>query len=387
MLKKLGYLLVTLAVCSQVSALDTKARHAFLLDATTGTVLHQKSAYQKMTPSSMSKLMTLYITFERLKAGDIKLQDTLPVSTNAWKMGGSKMFLAPNTFVPVESLLRGVIVQSGNDACLVLAEGIAGGEKEFVNLMNVKAAELGLKHTQFANATGMPDKNHYMSAADIGQLSARIIADFPDYYHYFSEKEFEFNNIKQPNRNTLLYVSGVDGLKTGHTDAGKYGIAASSLKDGRRLIAVVNGLRNEKERAEEAQKLLQHGFLNFINVTVSSPNVPLGVVPVSLGTVKRVKLGTKKPLVLTIPVANKGQTEIKVTYQSALAAPVTMEQKVGEVAIKLYNGDQYSLDLYPTTNIEKLGFFKSTFVKIKTWFKNFTSKEQKPQVETNSFSI
>ena len=387
MFKRLIYLFCFLSVFVQVHAFSTKARYAFLMDATTGMVLYEKNAHKKMTPSSMSKLMTLYLTFERLKNGSMKLYDNIPVTTKAWKMTGSRMFLLPNTFVSVEDLIRGVSVQSGNDASVALAEGIAGGEGDFVALMNAKALELGLKNTHFANATGLPHRNHYMSAADIAHLSARIIRDFPEYYHYFSEKQFEFNNIKQPNRNTLLHVSGIDGLKTGHTNAGKYGIAISAFKDGRRLIAVVNGVSNEKGRATEAHKLLQYGFLNFTNVTIAKTGTSLGKVPVFLGAVKKVGLKTKQGIAFTVPLAKKGKTEVKIKYPSMLRAPVNKFKKIGEVNIKLYNGSVYNFNLYPSEEVKKAGFFGSIFIKIKTWFKTFSFAAPKTDEKIRAFMV
>ena len=387
MFKKLVCLFIFLFVFLRAEAFSTKARYAFLMDATTGTVLYKKNAYKKMTPSSMSKLMTLYITFERLKSGNMKLYDSIPVSTKAWRMKGSRMFVSPNTFVSVEDLLRGIIVQSGNDACIVLAERIAGSEEDFVDFMNAKAKELGLKNSHFANATGMPHRNHYMSAADIANLSARIIRDFPGYYHYFSEKQFLYNKINQPNRNTLLHVNGVDGLKTVHTSVGKYGIAVSAFKDGRRLIAVVNGLANERARATEAHRLLQYGFLNFMNVAVTGDKTILGEVPVFLGDVEKVKFRTKKDMVFTIPVSQKGKTTIQMKYLSVLHAPVDNMTKIGEVKVKLYDGRVYNFDLYPSKKIGKTNFFSSMFTKVKNFFKNFSFSSPQPKEEVHSFMI
>jgi D-alanyl-D-alanine carboxypeptidase (penicillin-binding protein 5/6) len=387
MFRKLGFLFCFLFAFANADAFTTKARQAFLMDTNTGSVLYQKNAYKKMTPSSMSKLMTLYVTFEKLKSGGMNLYDNMLVSKKAWRMSGSRMFLLPNSFVSVEDLLRGVIVQSGNDACIVLAEGMAGSEKDFTVLMNSQAAELGLKKTHFVNATGMPERDHYMSAADIAHLSARIMKDFPEYYHYFSEKEFKYNNIKQPNRNNLLNIGGVDGLKTGHTDAGRYGVSVSAVKDGRRLIAVVNGTRNEKERAIEAQKLLQYGFLNFKNVIISNKDVSLAEVPVFLGASEKVKIVSKKPVIFSIPLAKKGKTQVTVKYLSVLSAPLVKEKKIGEVSIKLYNGKIYNFDLHPAKDVQKLGFFKRIFVTIKTWIKNFSFKDPKAQEKTRSFMV
>ncbi len=201
-------------------AIESTAKQAFIVDFQTGTVLYAKDADVAMHPSSMSKLMTIYLIFERLKQGKIKLADTLPVSERAWKMQGSKMFTPLNAQISIEDLLRGIVIQSGNDACVVIAEGLAGSEEAFAGLMNQKAKELGLAHSHFVNATGWPDPNHLMTARDLAVLARHMIVDFPEYYHYFSEETFVFHGIKQGNRNPLLYKDfGADGLKTGHTDA------------------------------------------------------------------------------------------------------------------------------------------------------------------------
>ena len=372
MCKKLGYLFCILFAFSQANAFSTKAQYALLIDADTGTVLYQKNASQKMAPSSMSKLMTLYLVFERLQNGTLKLNDKFLVTPKAWKMGGSKMFVSPNTFVSIEDLLRGVIVQSGNDASVTLAEGIAGSEKDFTNLMNAKASELGLKNSHFANATGLPNKDHYMSAEDIALLSVKIIKNFPKLYHYFSEKEFTFNNITQPNRNNLLDVNGVDGLKTGNTDAGKYGISVSAAKDGRRLVAVINGTPNPKERAIEAQNLLQYGFLNYSNIAIPKDQNSLGEIPVFLGEIEKVTFSTKKPAIFTVPLTEKGKTQIQIKYPSIIYAPIDTTKKIGEIIIKLYDGHTYNLDIYPVKKIKKIGFLKEIFVKIKTWIQTLS---------------
>lgn len=372
-------LLITLSL--PVLAFTTKAQNALLMEVATGAVLYEKNAYVKTIPSSMSKLMTLYIAFQRLKDGNMKLNDKFLVSERAWRTQGSRMFLEPNTYVSVENLLRGIIIQSGNDATVALAEGIAGSESDFVELMNYKANDLGLKYSHFANSTGLPDANHYMSTEDIATLSLRLLKDFPDYYHYFSEKEFTFNKIKQPNRNLLLNANiGVDGLKTGHTESGKYGIAVSAVKDGRRIILVVNGLKTEQERATEAAKLLQYGFLNFTNITVANANKPIVEIPVALGKRKTVKLGALQDIIFTVPIAFKGQNDVKLLYPSMLYAPVYKEKKVGEVSIKLYNGSVYTFDLLSLSAVDKSSALRRFFVKAKAFFKTF--KGFKKTVET-----
>ena len=225
-----------------VGPLDTAARYAVIIDYNTGATLLDKDADVPMIPSSMTKLMTAYIVYGMLKSGRLKLDQDLPVSERAWRMGGSKMFVQIGTQVKVEDLIRGMIVQSGNDACIVLAEGIAGSEEGFVELMNAKAKELGLTSSTFRNTTGWPDPEHKMSARDIATLARRLIQDFPEYYKYDAERSFKYNNIEQDNRNPLVQKGLADGLKTGHTDDGGYGLVASSMRGGRRVILVINGL-------------------------------------------------------------------------------------------------------------------------------------------------
>ncbi|MEK9848811.1 MAG: D-alanyl-D-alanine carboxypeptidase family protein, partial [Rhodospirillaceae bacterium] len=243
-------------ICSNASGsqtLETKARHALMIDMETNAVILEKAADEPMPPASMSKLMTIYMVFEKLKAGKLNLKDRFIVSEKAWRKGGSKMFVRVNRRVSVKDLLRGIIIQSGNDACIVIAEGLAGSEEAFAEEMNGKAAEIGLKNSQFKNATGWPAEGHYMSARDLATLSSKLIKDFPDYYPMFAEKSFRYSKIKQGNRNPLLYRrGGADGLKTGHTEASGYGLTASAQREGRRLLLVVNGLNSSRERASEA---------------------------------------------------------------------------------------------------------------------------------------
>ncbi|HSK39613.1 MAG TPA: D-alanyl-D-alanine carboxypeptidase family protein, partial [Arenibaculum sp.] len=246
------------------ASIDTIARQAVLIDATTGTVLFEKNADERMPTSSMSKIMTMYMVFDAIKQGHLSLDDTLHVSEGAWRMQGSKMFVELGNPIPVEDLIRGVIIQSGNDASVVLAEGLAGSESEFATRMTQRAHELGLTASNFTNATGWPDDDHYSTASDLAKLSDRIIADFPEFYHYYSETEFTYHDIKQGNRNPLLYRNmDVDGLKTGHTEAAGYGLAASAERNGRRLILVVNGLSDMQARADESARLLEWGFREF----------------------------------------------------------------------------------------------------------------------------
>ncbi|HEY8189199.1 MAG TPA: D-alanyl-D-alanine carboxypeptidase family protein, partial [Micavibrio sp.] len=238
--------------------METPAKQAIMLDFDTGAILMEKNADERMTPSSMSKEMTMYMVFEALKSGKLTLEQTLPISERAWRMQGSKMFVGINSQVKVEDLVRGVIIQSGNDAAIALAEGVGGTEDNFALMLNKKAEELGMKNSHFMNASGWPDPQHYSTAHDLSILAYRMVHDFPEYYHYYSEKEFTYNNIKQGNRNPLLYRNiGADGIKTGHTDEGGYGLIGSGILDNRRVIFVVNGLSSMQERADESARMLE----------------------------------------------------------------------------------------------------------------------------------
>ncbi|HYF08364.1 MAG TPA: D-alanyl-D-alanine carboxypeptidase family protein, partial [Acetobacteraceae bacterium] len=235
---------------SPVGPVDTAARQAILVDADTDQVLLEKNPDERMPPSSMSKLMTMYVVFDHLRQGRLQMTQTLPVSERAWRMGGSKMFVDIGTQVAVEDLVRGVIVQSGNDACIVLAEAISGSEQQFAQLMNEYAPRIGLRNSTFRNSTGWPDPEHRTTARDLATLAKRIIADFPDYYRYYNERSFRYNNISQDNRNPMLArVPGADGLKTGHTEEAGFGLTGSAIRNGRRLILVVNGLPSMRSRA------------------------------------------------------------------------------------------------------------------------------------------
>ncbi|MFN7000411.1 MAG: D-alanyl-D-alanine carboxypeptidase family protein, partial [Elioraea tepidiphila] len=247
--------------------IDTLARHALIVDFATGATLLEKDADVPMPPASMSKLMTAYVVFELLRDGRLRLDQELPVSERAWRMGGSKMFVEVNTTVKVEDLLRGVIVQSGNDACIVLAEAISGSEEQFSELLNERGRAIGLTNSTFRNSTGWPHPQHRMSCRDLALLAARLIHDFPDYYRYYAERSFRFNNITQENRNPLLYRNvGADGLKTGHTEESGFGLTASAVQDGRRVILVVNGLPSMRARSEESERLMRWAFTEFENV-------------------------------------------------------------------------------------------------------------------------
>jgi D-alanyl-D-alanine carboxypeptidase (penicillin-binding protein 5/6) len=323
----------TTTVTTPVGPLDVAARWALVVDFNTGATLLDKDADVEMPPSSMTKLMTLYIVYSQLAAGKLTLDQTLPISERAWRMGGSKMFVQVGESVRVEDLIRGIVVDSGNDACIVLAEAIAGSEEGFVELMNQQAKALGLTHSVFRNSTGWPDPEHHMSCRDIATLARLIIAKFPTYYHYDSEKTFKYNGIEQGNRNTLVQKGLADGLKTGHTDAGGYGLVASAERGGRRVILVVNGLPTMHARGEESERLLEWSFREFEDVTLFSAADTVEMAPVWLGTERSVPLVGGRDLVMTMPRNWREHASVSVQYQAPLLAPVSRGDTVGKIVV------------------------------------------------------
>ncbi len=338
-----------------IGPLDTAARQAIVVDYGTGATLLEKDADVAMTPSSMTKLMTAYIVYGRLKAGRLQLTQEFPVSEKAWRMGGSKMFVPLNGNVKVEDLIRGMIVQSGNDACIVLAEGIAGSEEQFVDLMNQKAKELGLEHTNFRNTTGWPDPDHRMSARDIATVARRLIQDFPEYYKYDAEKSFKYNNIDQPNRNTLVQKGVADGLKTGHTEEAGYGLVASSLRNNRRVIVVVNGLTSMHQRGEEGERLLDWAFREFENVSLFTAGDTVEQAPVWLGTSPTVPLVGGRDLVMTLPRGWKNKAKITVEYESPIRAPVSRGTELGKLHVAGDGVPEMDVMLLAGADVPRLG--------------------------------
>lgn len=313
---------------------DTLARFALVTEADTHTVLLDKNAEARMAPASMSKLMTAYVVFSMLKQGRITLSDELPVSEKAWRLGGSKMFVAIGARIKVDDLLRGMLVQSGNDACVVLAEGLAGSEDAFVDQMNRKAHEIGLKDSHFANVTGLPDPNEWMTARDLTTLALRLIKDFPEYYHYFAEKDFNFNNIDQGNRNPLLYkVPGADGLKTGHTDESGYSLIGSVVRGDRRVIVVVSGLPTMKDRASESERLVEWAFREFNNYKLFSAGEKVDDADVWLGGEAKVAMTVADDLTVTLPRRARRDMKVTVTYDRPIPAPIKQGDEIGKVVV------------------------------------------------------
>jgi D-alanyl-D-alanine carboxypeptidase (penicillin-binding protein 5/6) len=314
--------------------IDTQAKHALIVEVETGAVLLDKAADERMPPASMSKLMTAYVVFGLLKEGRAKLTDELPVSERAWHTGGSKMFVPLGGRVSIDDLLKGVIIQSGNDACVVLAEGLAGSVEAFVDLMNQKAKEIGLKDSHFANVDGLPDPNHWMTARDLATLAIRTIKDYPDHYKLYSQLEFAFNNIKQGNRNPLLYKNmGADGLKTGHTEESGYSLTASVVRGGRRIVMVLNGLPTMKARAQESERLADWAFREFNDYRIVAAGDTVDEAPVWLGAAARVPLTVAKDMVVTLP--RKARKEMKVTadYDAPVPAPVKKGETLGKLVV------------------------------------------------------
>ena len=338
-----------------VGLVDTAARYAIITDFNTEAVLLDKDAGESMAPSSMTKLMTAYVIYGLLKSGRLTLNQELPVSERAWRMGGSKMFVQIGTQVRVEDLIRGMIIQSGNDACIVLAEGISGSEEQFVELMNARAKELGLTRSTFRNCTGWPDPDHRMSARDIATLARRIIQDFPEYYRYDSERSFKYNNIEQENRNPLVQKGLADGLKTGHTDEGGFGLVASAVRANRRVIVVVNGLTSMHQRGEEGERLLEWAFREFENVTLFTAGDTVDSAPVYMGEAPSVPLVGGRELVVTLPRSWRKSARISIEYESPLRAPVVRGASVGRLMVSGDGVPNLEVPLLAGADVPRLG--------------------------------
>ena len=353
----LAWLATAAIAATPAAAIETTAREAFIVDAVTGRILLDKNADDSMPPASMSKIMTTYLVFERLKDGRISLDDELPVSEKAWRKGGSKMFVEVGKQVRVEDLLRGVIVQSGNDACIVLAEGLGGTEEAFAAEMTRKGREIGLTGSSFANATGWPDPNHRMTARDLATLAMRIITDFPEYYHYYDETEFTYADIRQSNRNPLLYKSlGADGLKTGHTEEAGYGLTASAVQGDRRVVLVLNGLESQKARSEESARLIGWVFREFGNYTLFKAGDTVEDAGVWLGAAPTVPLIAEQDLTVTLSRRARFDMEVKVVYDGPIPAPLEVGQQIATLIVAAPGEETVEIPLVAGAAVERLGF-------------------------------
>ena len=345
------------------NAIETTAKNVLVMDYETGQYLYTKDHQKMIPPASMSKLMTIYMIFEKLKDGSLSLDDTFTVSENAWRKGGaasgsSTMFLKIGEKVPVRDLIQGIIVQSGNDACIVAAENLSGSEEDFAADMQKKARQLGLTHSSFANSTGWPHPDQLMSVEDLAKLARIIISQFPEYYHIFSEQNFTHNNIKQGNRNPLLYsMPNADGLKTGHTEEAGFCLVASAKKDNRRLISVMAGLKSNKERSEEAEKLMSWGFREFSNYTMFKKDQVIAEIPVWQGDENSVKLIVDHDIRRTLKKSSVNKIKMTAVYDKPLTAPIKKGDKLGVIKVDIPGQGNFEIPLTSDLDVMKLGFF------------------------------
>lgn len=372
MLKKIVVVLCCSIMFSSISAKSSSAKSRkpqkgvhkivhtpryLLIDYNSDMVIDQYGKDERIAPSSMTKLVTLYILFSQIKSGVLSLQDTMVVSRKATHTGGSRSWLLEGSNVTVDDLIRCIIVQSGNDAAVVVAENISGSVEKFSQLMNETAASLGMNNSHFENPSGLPDDNHYSTVSDIAIISKRLIQDFPEFYHYFAQKEFEVNGIRQPNRNRLLWSDiGVDGLKTGHTDKGGYGLAASALKDGVRLISVVNGYATQQAREVKTKELLSRGFRSVVTYTISQNQKPLYHADVWLGNKETVPLVTEYDIKLSLLKNDVKSLKIYAACTSPIKAPIKKGDYVGDLIIECGTNRQ-THKLFAGESVAELGIF------------------------------
>ena len=331
----------------------------YLIDARTGTVLTQQGADNRVPPASLTKMMTTFVADNALSEGRIHPGDMVQISAKAWKQQGSRMFVQVGTQVSVEDLFRGIVIQSGNDASVALAEHIAGSEEQFTGLMNQYAQKIGMTNSHFMNATGLPDPNHYSTAHDLATLARAIIYQFPENYRFYSEKEFSYNGITQPNRNLLLFRDPtVDGLKTGHTDEAGFCLVASAKRGDTRLVSVMMGTKSENARADESAKLLNWGFNSFETYSPYPAGTTLGEAVVWMGQADKVQLGVLEDIVLTIPRGAHASLKASITVQSNIRAPLKKGDRLGSLVIR--SGDEIIIEkpLLAMSNIEEGNIFR-----------------------------
>ncbi len=335
----------------------TTARAALLIDLETDQILFEKNADRRIPPASMSKLMTAYMVLEQLADGRLLMEDTLPISEKAWKKGGSKMFVEVGKRARIDDLLRGIIVLSGNDACIVVAEGLAGSEENFARDMTSKGREIGLADSTFMNASGWPHPEHLMTVRDLATLARRLIEDFPDHYPMFAEREFEYSGIRQPNRNVLLgRVRGVDGLKTGHTEEAGYGLVASAIRDDRRLISVAVGLDSPEARALETERLLEYGFRRFRNYSLMSKGEEIEHASVWLGSEPTVPLVVDQDVKISMSEEARRALVVKLRYPSPVPAPVTIGDRLASLTIEAPGLPVQEVPLFAGGSVDKADF-------------------------------
>ncbi len=346
--------------------IQTVAKQAMIVDMETGSVIFNKNADERMPTSSMSKVMTAMVVFDAVKDGRLKLEDKLKVSTKAWKKGGSKMFVGEGTRVSVEDLLKGVIVQSGNDATIVLAEGLAGSEEAFVQLINQKAQEIGMTDSHFNNASGWPDPDHYSTARDLTKMALYLIKTYPEFYHYYGIKEFTYNGIKQNNRNPLLYRNlGADGIKTGHTDIAGYGLIGSAEQNGRRIIMVLNGLETDRQRRSESARLISWVFSKTVNVKLFGATDVIDRAKVWLGKEHVTPLVTLRDFSVTVAKEDANKIKAKSILREPIPSPIQQGQKLGVLEVTIPNVEPIQFPLYSAKEVDEMNFISKAVEKIR----------------------
>lgn len=353
---------------------DVAASSYVLMDADTQKVLVEHNAHERLPPASLTKIMTTYIAAAELDSGRISLDDQVPVSVKAWRTGGSKMFIREGTTVRLEDLLRGIIIQSGNDASIALAQHIAGSEGAFADMMNQQAVRLGMKDSHFANATGLPADDHYSTAWDLALLTRALIKNYPNHYGMYSELSFEYNDIKQPNRNRLLLRDRtVDGVKTGHTEAAGYCLVSSALRDGMRLISVVMGTDSDEARMRESQKLLSYGFRYFETQKVYAARSPLKTAELWYGDQGEIQLGPAEDVYVTIPRGHYDDLKAELKVARVIEAPVDEGQQFGELRLKLEDETVYLAPLVALAAAPEAGIFSRMWDGTYLFFRNLVS--------------
>jgi D-alanyl-D-alanine carboxypeptidase (penicillin-binding protein 5/6) len=359
---------VALAAAPQPPAVD--ARAWLLMDATSGQLIASRNPKERIEPASLTKLMTAYLAFAALKGRSLALGQTIRVSERAWRAGGSRMFIEPRKRVTVEELLRGMIIQSGNDACIALAEAVAGSEPAFVERMNREAGRLGMTETNFTNSSGLPGPGHYSTASDLALLASALIRDYPEYYKLYSEREYRYNDITQRNRNQLLWLDpNVDGVKTGHTESAGYCLIASARRGGQRLVSVVIGTASDRLRARESQKLLNFGFQSYDTLRLYQKGDAIGKLPVWKGSERELKAGVVADLYVTVPKGTVDQLQAELVSQQPLIAPLKAGERVATLRV---SHDGKPLAEYPVIALEDIaaaGFFARTRDSVRLWFR------------------
>lgn len=358
-----------ISALSKIPAPNLGAKAWLTLDANSGQIIASQNPDQAVEPASLTKLMSAYLVFEALESGSLKLDEKVHISEKAWKTEGSRMFINPNTDVSVDELLQGVIVQSGNDATVALAEAVAGSEDAFAELMNQKADKLGMKNTHFTNSSGLPDPDHMTTVVDLAVLARALVQDFPQYMHYYSQKEFTYNDIKQSNRNRLLWADEtVDGLKTGHTQSAGYCLVTTALRDGRRVVSVLVGAASDSARTESSLKLLNWSFKNFDTVKLLEKNKPAVTARVWEGVTDTAELGLAKDLWVTVPRGMADDINTQASYAQPLMAPLKSGTASGSLTVSLDGKLLKQEQLQVLQDVEQAGFFGRMIDQVKLLF-------------------